>query len=72
MEKKKGSSSNVEAVFKDNILNSKEEATQNVCVPYTLVLTLTAWLLQRAEVSLATCPPRGILIGCRAGCHRAS
>lgn len=38
---------------------------------YAPVLTLTAWLLQRAGFSLATCPATVVLIGCRAGCHHA-
>lgn len=46
--------------------------THTLAASYTLVLTLTAWLPQRAEVSLAACPATGVLIGCRAGCHHAS
>lgn len=46
--------------------------THTFAASYALVLTLTAWLPQRAEVSLAACPATGILIGCRDGCHHAS
>lgn len=46
--------------------------TQTFAASYALVLTLTAWLPQRAEVSLAACPVTGILIGCRDDCHHAS
>lgn len=46
--------------------------THTFAASYALVLTLTAWLPQRAEVSLAACPATGILIGCRDDCHHAS